>query len=212
MSDRRHDGPKATRSRVPVWALVASVIGVAILAGSAAWLLAGPRTPVPAPVTTSTITPTPTVEATVPVVPTSTVPATATPKPATVREPALIKRITGGPSEGYRITLDYIQILHGKAAADAATAAGDESPPPNDYYIVNTSKTLRTFSLPKSAYITVREWPGADVTAKHRLTVARFADIMPGGANTKSQWANARYDLTVKAGTTITRIEQIFFP
>jgi hypothetical protein len=120
--------------------------------------------------------------------------------------------MTWSASKGYRITADYVQILTGKAAADAATAAGQESPPPNDYFIVNQSAKLRTFSVPKTASITVLGWAGADATAKHALTVGQFMDVMPGGTNPQDQYVHAYYYLTVKSGTTVTGVEMIYFP
>jgi hypothetical protein len=210
------DQPKAPEAGrgVPVWVFVVSLAAVALVAGSLAWLLRGPApTPVPAAVPTSTISLEPTVPAAA--VPTATTPATVTPLPpknATVKEPALITHMTWSPSKGYRITADYVQILTGQAAADAATAAGEESPPPNDYFILNESAKLRTFALPKTASITVLGWGGADATAKHALSVGQFMDIMPGGANPQEEYVEAYFYVTVKNGTTVTKVEQIFFP
>lgn len=219
------DGPPRTatqggipprRRKIPIWVFVVAAIAVALLAASIVWFATRSRssTPAPVPVPTSTVAPavipTPAVEATGPIVPTSTVVATPTPK--TVREPTLVTKVTKISSKEYRIVVDYVQILTGKAAADAATAAGEESPPPNDYFIANTSTKLRTFSLPATASITVLGWAGADATAKKKLTVGQFMDVMPGGTHPQDEWAHGYYYVTVKAGTTVTKVEQIFFP
>jgi hypothetical protein len=214
MSDQPHG------RGMPVWVYaimflgVALVVGViAVVAGTAFFLLPVTRSVSSAPTSTVSVmtVPTATVEPTAaPIVTTSTVAPTSTPK--TVREPALVTKVTGSSSKGYRITVDYIQILTGKAAADAATAAGEESPPPNDYFILNASTKLRTFALPKTASITVLGWAGVDATAKKKLSVGQFMDIMPGGTNPQQDWVSGRYYVTVKNGTTVTKIEQIFFP
>jgi hypothetical protein len=193
---------------------VASIIIVALVIAGALWILRTPApAPTPAPTATSTVTPSATVEPTPSVV--VTTPATVTTPtstPSIVKEPALVTNVGGSAAKGYTITVDYIQILTGKAAADAATAHGDESPPPNDYYILNDSSKLRTFALPKTASITVLGWAGADATVKKKLSVGQFMDVMPGGANPQEEWSQARYYLTVKDGTTVTKVEEIFFP
>ena len=212
MSDQPR-GPVPGR-KAQIWMLAASIVIVALVIAGALWILRTPApAPAPAPTATATVTPSATAESTPSVV--VTTPATvttSTPGSGLVREPALVTGVTWSAAKGYTITADYIQILTGKAAADAATAHGDESPPPNDYYILNDSPTLRTFALPKTASITVLGWAGADATVKKKLSVGQFMDIMPGGANPQDEWSQARYYLTVKDGTTVTKIEEIFFP
>lgn len=210
MSDKPQGRPVPTWVYVAVFAGVAIVVAAIFLFASAAALLPVSRTTTPT--ATVSVTPSVTTEPTAPVVTTVTVEPTTPPVPATVREPALVTKVTWSASKGYRITVDYIQILTGKAAADAATAAGEESPPPNDYFILNSSTKLRTFALPKTASVTVLGWGGTDATAKKKISVGQFMDIMPGGTNPQGEWVDGRYYVTVKAGTTVTKIEQIFFP
>jgi len=206
------------RRGIPVWVFIVSLLAVVMVTGSTVWALRvrdQRGTPVVVPATpTTTVSVVPTTPPTT--VPTTTVPATTTPSSPPVlaldKQPALITNMTWSAKRGYRITADYVQILTGQAAADAATAAGEESPPPNDYFIVNASAKLRTFSLPKTAYITVLGWSGADATAKHRLSVGEFMDVMPGGVNPQEEYADAYYYVTVKNGTTATKVEMIFFP
>jgi len=204
MSDEPQD--LKPRRGIPVWVFLVSMIAVVMLTGSVVWGLrvrnqAG--TPV---VDTSVPTSTASVESTLdvawtplnePSIPpaapsTSTAPATTTPPPAapaSTKQPARVTHMTWSASKGYRITADYVQILTGQAAADAASAAGEESPPPNDYFIANTSAKLRTFSLPKSTPITMLGWAGADATAKHRISAGQFMDVMPGGVNPQEEYA-----------------------
>lgn len=225
MSDEPQDSKP--RRGIPVWVFVVSMIAVVMLTGSGVWALrvrnqAG--TPVvDAGVATASVDPTLNVQWTPinePSIPpaapaTSTAPASATPPPAapaSAKQPAGVTHMTWSASKGYRVTVDYVQILTGQAAADAATAAGEESPPPNDYFIANTSAKLRTFSLPKATPITMLGWAGADATAKHKVSVGQFMDVMPGGVNPQEEYADAYYYLTVKNGTTVTKVEMIFFP
>jgi hypothetical protein len=203
---------------VPIWVFVVTFVVVALAAGAIGWFIANLR-PAPVvvvipPVATPTVETSPTtpIETSTTVPTTPTVPATATPIPATVKEPCRVTKVTWSASKGYRITVDYVQILTGKAAADAATAAGEESPPPNDYFIVNSSHKLRTFTLPKTASITVLGWGGTDATAKTKIPVGQFMDIMPGGVNPQDDYSTSYYYVTVKAGKTVTKVEMIYFP
>jgi len=58
---------------------------------------------------------------------------------------AFIKEVTAGSTPS--LVADYAEFLMGKDAAAAAKARGDESPPPNDYYIVNDNTKLRTLRI-----------------------------------------------------------------
>ena len=212
MSDQPQGRP------VPIWVFIVTFVVVAVAAGTIGWFVANLRpTPVvvgPSPAATSTVEASSTVQIETSATPSasSTVPATTTPVPATVREPCLVTTVTWSASKGYRITVDYVQILTGQAAADAATAAGEESPPPNDYFIVNSNTKLRTFSLPSNASVTVLGWGGADATSKKKIPVGQFMDIMPSGVNPQDDYSTSYYYVTVKAGTTVTKVEMIFFP
>jgi hypothetical protein len=53
------------------------------------------------------------------------------------------------------ITFDLIQFFTGEAATKAAAEDGEESPPPNDYYIRNVNSRLRTLPVQSGAPITV---------------------------------------------------------
>lgn len=55
----------------------------------------------------------------------------------------------------YTWVLDHAQLLTGAEAVAAATAHGDESPPPNDYYIVNDNPKLRTYPVEADAKVVV---------------------------------------------------------
>jgi hypothetical protein len=122
-----------------------------------------------------------------------------------------INKVTGSSAKGFKVVVQYAKLLTGEAAADAATAHGDESPPPNDYYIVSDDPALRTFTLSKTAKIVVLGWAGADATKKKTVTIAQFMSVMPGGSKFQDRWANAPYTITISAGT-VTQIEQYYLP
>jgi hypothetical protein len=130
---------------------------------------------------------------------------------ATEKQFTFITKITGSSAKGYQLTADYAQMLTGTAAATAATAHGDESPPPNDYYIVNDNKKLRLFPLSKTAKIIVLGWSGEDSTAAKTITVGQFMDVMPGGASPQDPWRSSPYNITITGGT-VTKVEQVYLP
>lgn len=82
--------------------------------------------------------------------PTATAPVKKPTGPVTERQFAFIKEVRSTSTE---IVADYAQFLSGKEAADAATKAGAESPPPNDYFIVNKNPRLRTLKVARSATV-----------------------------------------------------------
>jgi hypothetical protein len=128
----------------------------------------------------------------------------------TTKQFTFIRKVTGSTSAGWTLVADYAQFLTGTAAAAAATAHGDESPPPNDYYIVNDNPQLRTFKLASPIEITVLGWSGTDSTAKKKITPAQFAGVVPP-ASADAQWGEAPYWIWV-TGTEITKIEQVYLP
>jgi hypothetical protein len=93
--------------------------------------------------TATTAAPAPTAAA-----PTTTEPAVL----ADGRHPVYLKTVDAG---GQTITFDLIQFFTGDAAARAAAEDGQESPPPNDYYIRNVNPRLRTLPVRAGAPITV---------------------------------------------------------
>lgn len=82
--------------------------------------------------------------------PTSTTPAKKPSGTVKERQFAFLKEVSSAKLE---LVADYAQFLSGKAAADAATKAGAESPPPNDYFIVNQNPRLRTLQVLPAATV-----------------------------------------------------------
>ena len=87
--------------------------------------------------------------------PTPTPATPATTEPAVLadgRHPVYLKTVD---ASGRTITFDLIQFFMGDAATKAAAEDGEESPPPNDYYIRNVNPRLRTLPVEAGAPITV---------------------------------------------------------
>lgn len=68
------------------------------------------------------------------------------------RHPVLLEQVDVA---GRTVTVDLVQWFTGEAAAKAATEDGQESPPPNDYYIRNVNPRLRTMPLATDARLTL---------------------------------------------------------
>ena len=107
------------------------------------------------------------------------------------------------------LTFDVAQFLTGKAAADAATAHGDESPPPNDYYIVNDVKKLSTY--PVSSAVVVRYIPTANCCNLKPGNFSAWSEAVNGTAMTDYPGKNAPWWITIKGGS-IVKIQQQFLP
>lgn len=127
-----------------------------------------------------------------------------------VRQFAYLESITVGSKPSLRA--DYAQFLMGDAAADAAKAAGGDSPPPNDYYIVNESGMLRTITVDPKAEVRLTSRPGAgadaDGYASDLKTLSTYL------ASDTEETAGLRADgfwLTMKDGV-VTSIEEQYVP
>ncbi len=105
------------------------------------------------------------------------------------------------------VTVDYAQMLSGHEAATAAAAHGDESPPPNDYYIVNDNPKLRTFKLASSAG--VKYLVGGDPTL-HATSASGFLSRWESAAADATILRNP-YWLTIHGGA-IVKLEQQYLP
>ena len=110
------------------------------------------------------------------------------------------------------LTVDIIQFLTGDAANKAAKEDGQESPPPNDYYIRNVNPKLYTFPVSATASISVlasEPDSGGDTTMKS-VDFATFASIVNGHA-AKDQVTFNPWWITSSNGTVV-KIEEQFVP
>ena len=116
-------------------------------------------------------------------------------------------QITRVDAAGGRITVDVVQLFLGDAAARAAQEDGaEEIPPPNDVWIRNTSRALRTLPVAPGAPITVNVHGAAEsgsATKNIAKTLAELADI--------DGLENGIFWLTVADGQ-VTRIAEQYLP
>lgn len=116
-------------------------------------------------------------------------------------------RVTGGVTY---VTLDYIQFLTGEEAADMAAARGDESPPPNDYYIVNDNPELREYPVEDGIIVgVVFTADGMSVPEGLPISLAEWVDGMSGPM--QLCYTDAYYIVTVTDGA-ITALDQQYLP
>jgi hypothetical protein len=93
------------------------------------------------------------------------------------RHLVLIKTVDPGRRT---VTFDLLQWFEGEAAAKAAAEDGEESPPPNDYYIRNVNPRLRTLPVAADAQITVSSLASsANPTKDTPVTLAQLAGYFP---------------------------------
>ncbi|NTU72196.1 MAG: hypothetical protein HGB10_10325 [Coriobacteriia bacterium] len=136
-----------------------------------------------------------------------------TKKPAvkSVKQFTFIKKVDDSGSSP-ELTADYAQFLTGTAAAKAASAHGDESPPPNDYYIVNDNKLLRKLKVTPGIKVTVVT--NADGTSDpdgHTVSFANWAANYASPTADNKPIRTSPYWITLK-GSTVTKIEQQYLP
>jgi hypothetical protein len=113
------------------------------------------------------------------------------------------------------ITYDLAYFLTGDAATQAAKDHGDEAPPPNDYYIVNDNRRLRTVPLASGARLVLLDWNHCcDVTFDGDLTA--FAEAINSGKDVTVgdetyKGGSSPYWLVARNGR-ILRVEEQFLP
>ncbi|HEX4906995.1 MAG TPA: hypothetical protein VFW32_00225 [Actinomycetes bacterium] len=139
--------------------------------------------------------------------PTTTAGGPTTSEPAVLgdgRHPVYLKTVDPGQQT---ITFDLIQFFTGDAAAKAAAEDGQESPPPNDYYIRNVNPRLRTLPVRSGAPITVNVLAAGstgNATKDVSVTLDELAGYFPNSGT-------APFWITVDQGQ-VTRIAQQFLP
>jgi hypothetical protein len=117
-------------------------------------------------------------------------------------------KVRQGPKPRTYLVVDYAQFLTGDAAARAAKAAGQESPPPNDYFIVNENPMLR--SLPFAAGAKIGVQPTSGSTDLKAMSAEQFVAKLNAAAETDVIRYNP-YWIWLKDGE-ITRMEQQYLP
>jgi hypothetical protein len=128
--------------------------------------------------------------------PAPTAAGAATTEPAVLadgRHPVYIKTVDPGRRT---ITFDLIQFFTGDAAAKAAAEDGEESPPPNDYYIRNVNPRLRTLPVRAGAPITVNVLAAqstGSATKDVPVTLEKLASYFPN-SGTPPFWITVQQD------------------
>jgi hypothetical protein len=160
--------------------------------------------------TPSTATPTST--------PTSPVPSTEAPSSPS---PSPLDVLEDGRHFGYIVSIDVptrtivfdlAYFLTGEEANEAAAEHGDETPVPNDYYIVNDNPHLRTLAVAPDVEIRVIDWGHCCEPVEGELQP--FGDAF---ATEHHRWdamyqgAESQYWLTVEDGVVV-RIEEQYLP
>lgn len=133
----------------------------------------------------------------------------STPASTTERQPGLVVAVTGSPG-AYVLRIDYVLFLTGAEAIAAATAHGDESPPPNDYYVVNDNPLLREFPIRSGIPVTVvTNDDGTSDSDGHTITLDQWVAALSGPA--AGAYRASIYWVTITDGT-ITAIEAQYVP
>jgi hypothetical protein len=163
----------------------------------------------PGPEATVAVTPTPTVTDTP--TPSATDVATAAPSVAPTPDGSLTNGkhpayVTAVDAANRTVTVDVVQFFTGTAATEAARQDGSaEVPPPNDYWIRNANKLLRTLPVATDTTITVNTLAGetsGDPTKDVTVDLNQLAGYT---------LANHLFWITVD-GATITKIAEQFLP
>jgi hypothetical protein len=139
--------------------------------------------------------------------PPSTAAGPATSEPVVLadgRHPVYLKTVD---PDRPTITFDLIQFFTGEAATKAAAEDGEESPPPNDYYIRNVNSRLRTLPVRSDAPITVNVLAAQSTGSSTKdvsVTLDELAGYFPNSGT-------APFWITVEQGQ-VTKMAQQFLP
>jgi hypothetical protein len=130
-----------------------------------------------------------------------------TDSPASERRFAYLRSIDpGDPGE---LVADLARFLTGEAAAQAATADGAESPPPNDYYVVNDDASVQTLPVDADAEVTLTSRPGAGSSAEgYRSSVAALAGYLAEDTEATAMLRANGFWLVVRDGVVVAIEEQ----
>lgn len=124
-----------------------------------------------------------------------------------VRQFAYIRRLVyGHPGQ---VSADYAQFLTGAAAIQASKKDGNETPPPNDYYIVNVNPRVRLLPVHPNASVKLTTKPGEGAVAEgYASDVKMLANYFSADVD---EWAGFRADgywLTIENGLVVAIEEQ----
>lgn len=143
------------------------------------------------------------------VVPTETV--VTPPASTTIRQFTFVKNVAikGGKTS---VSADFAQFLTGDAAAKSAAAHGDESPPPNDYYIANDNKKVRTLPVKSGIKITLTALDdGTSDPEGYKVSLEKWAGYYAAPTADTGGITDGPYWFTITDGV-VTAIEEQYTP
>ncbi len=142
--------------------------------------------------------------------PTSAAEGASTASVAKSRVFAFIEKVSAGAKPS--IVADYAQFLTGDAAAAAATADGEESPPPNDFYIANANPKLRSLPVKPGLRVKLVSRPDGTMDVEgYRIAFSTWAGYYASPTESNSIILRAPYWLTLRDGI-VTGIEEQYIP
>jgi hypothetical protein len=113
------------------------------------------------------------------------------------------------------LRFDLAYFYSGDEANRIAAERGDETPVPNDYYIVNDNPRLRRLALAPDAEISVFDWNHC-CDERVQVDMATFAQVLDSGVDgIENDGAllrgGSQYWITLRDGV-VTKIEEQFLP
>ncbi len=121
-----------------------------------------------------------------------------------------IKEVSG--DGGRKIKIDFVEMLTGEEAKQAAIAAGDIGPDedlPNDYYIRNVNPLIREFGVSASVAITTATRSGGpDEPATWTEFMSWFGGSPPAG----TEYLHEMPWWIVRDGNTVVKIDEQYIP
>ncbi len=112
----------------------------------------------------------------------------------------------------YTLTIDYVEMLTGKAAQDAHIADGRGPIDGELFYLRNQNKRLRTFPVSSKVKVVMWTWnmesEGVKATS---IPWGQFFDVMPGGVNPQDRFKSIPYWVTITDGA-ISKVEEQYLP
>ncbi|MDZ4181132.1 MAG: hypothetical protein U1E29_18170 [Coriobacteriia bacterium] len=109
------------------------------------------------------------------------------------------------------VTVDFAEFLLGAEANAAAVAAGEESPPPNDYWISNVNPKLRDFVVRKGATVRLATMADGVNPSGYAVSLGQWQDFFVGMSPGMERVQDVPYWIEVSGGT-VTLIEEQYLP
>jgi hypothetical protein len=109
------------------------------------------------------------------------------------------------------VTVDFAEFLMGAEAEAAATAAGEESPPPNDYWISNVNPKLRDFPVQAGAIVRLTSTAEGVNPSGYAVSLGQWQDFFAGMGPGMERIRDVPYWIEVTDGV-VTLVEEQYLP